>query len=84
MVKPRKAVDDFKKAHPDLTVTTVLDYDENYYVLEAVKDTSKTDYNAPFFAIGKKDGKIVNFTPGEDFDKFFDAMDNGNITSQVL
>lgn len=63
----------------NLTVTSMVDYNQQYFVVCAVEDVNKADYNAPYYAIDKNTGKIVLFTPGEDFDSFFDAVDNRSI-----
>jgi len=79
MISAKQAAQQVKKAYPKLTVTMVLDYDDKHFVVEAVESTKETDYNAPYYGVEKSSGKVTCFTPAEDFDKFFDALDNREV-----
>lgn len=79
--KYKKLVDAFRKANRNLQITTILDYDDTYLIIEAVKNTTTVDYNDPLYAINKDTGKITNFSPAFDFDKYFDALENRVIYS---
>ena len=74
--KYQKLIDTFKSSHVNLTVTTIIDYDNKYLVVEAVEDINKKDYNDPLYAIEKKTGIVTHFSPAFDFDKFFEATEN--------
>ncbi len=79
MINANKAKEIMKRKLPDLTVTSGCDYDEEFFVFEAVKDVNKTDYNCPYYAVSKQVGEVYGFTPMEDLDKFFDAMDTRSL-----
>ena len=66
----------FKKKHPNLTVTMVIDYDKDHYVVEALKDSTKVDYSDPFYGVNKHTGQVSYFTPAFDLDAFTDALEN--------
>ncbi len=80
MIETKEAKKIIEDKFPELTVTGGCDYDEFYYVFEAVKDVNKTDYNCPYYAVSKNNGRVYSFTPMEDLDKFFDAMDERPLT----
>lgn len=71
-----KLIDKFKASHKNLIITTIIDYDNKYLVVEAVEDINVKDYNDPLFAIEKRTGKVSHFSPAFDFEKFFDATEN--------
>lgn len=73
--KYQKLIDTFKSSHVNLTVTTIIDYDNKYLVVEAVENINKKDYNDPLYAIEKRTGKVTHFSPAFDFDKFFEATE---------
>lgn len=73
--KYQKLIDSFRTSHNNLTITTVIDYDNKYLVVEALEDTDKKDYNDPLYAIEKRTGKVTHFSPAFDFDKFFEATE---------
>lgn len=73
--KYQKLIDVFKSSYANLTVTTIIDYDNKYLVVEAVEDINKKDYNDPLYAIEKRTGKVTHFSPAFDFDKFFEATE---------
>lgn len=79
MITAQQAARQLKKIHPERTITMCLDYDNKHYIFEALIDPKKTDYDAPFYAVDKSSGKVTCFSPAEDLDKFFDALDNGQI-----
>lgn len=74
-----EAIKIFSTKFPELTVTKCFDYDDQHFVVEAVKDTSKPDYNSPYYAIGKKDKRITGFIPSLDLDSFFDAIEKRTV-----
>lgn len=80
----KKLVDAFKKNNRSLQVTTVIDYDDKYLLIEAVEDTTQRDYNDPLYAVEKKTGKVSHFSPAFDFEKFFDALENRIIYSALV
>lgn len=60
------------------TATAVIDYDDQYYIVELIDNDAADgmDMNCPYVAVNKKNGSVVGFTPMEDPDKFFDAVEN--------
>ena len=75
----KEAITIFNEKFVDLIVTRCIDYDEQHFVVEAVKNLSKPNYNSPYYAIDKKDKSITGFVPGLDLDAFFDAIDNRTV-----
>lgn len=57
----------------------IFDYDRSKYIVAAPLKNVQKDFNGGFFSVNKSDGKIEPFGPGEDYDKFFDAIDNKQI-----
>lgn len=70
-----------KQLFPKLIVTRVIDYNDLFYVVEAVKSLNESNYNDPYYAVDKKTHEIRGFIPSLDLDGFFDAMDNRTIYS---
>ena len=62
------------KKYPKLQITKAVDYDDEHYVIEAVEDLEKTDYNSPYYGVDKNTGEVTSFSPGADLDYFFDKM----------
>lgn len=72
-------IKNFNKNFPELKVTKIIDYDENTYVIEAIKDFNSIDYNDPYYSYDKKNKKIDNFSPAFNIDKFMDAAENRTV-----
>lgn len=66
----------FERKHKDLTVTRIVDYDKDHFVLVAVKDPSKNDEVDPFYYVDKNDGSDGWFAI-DDFEKFASLMGGG-------
>lgn len=85
MITAKQAFDALVSYNPKLTITSCVDYDKEHYVFSATENPDVADYNAPYFGVNKNTGEVTSFTPGEDFDAFFDAVDNRSIDiSQFL
>jgi len=69
-----KIINIFNKKFPNLTVTKILDSDD-YYVIEAVEDLNRRDYNDPYWAMHKKTNKIIKYNPSFDLESFFELLD---------
>lgn len=76
---PKEALACFKKKHPDLVFKQMLDYDERYYVIEALPPGEKTSFNDPYYGVEKATGVVSYYSPGGEFEKFFDALENRRI-----
>ena len=75
----KQAIETFSAKFPKLIVVRCIDYDNEHFVIEAVKDVNGDDYNNPFYAVDKRDGKVTSFIPGLDLDAFFDAVENRTV-----
>lgn len=76
-----EAIDTFKRRFPKLVVTRCVDYNERYFVIEAVENPNVPNYNSPYYGIDKISGKITSFIPTLDLDAFFEAVENRTIFS---
>ena len=74
MMSPYDAAKLVKKAEPKRTPTYVCDYDPSTYVVTALLDPRKPEYDDPFWAVDKRTGKIREFSPAGDIAKFGEAM----------
>lgn len=74
MITVTEATNIFSKKNPTLTITKAVDYDENYYLIEAMEHPNKPNYGDPYFGVSKKDGSIFNYSPAGDLMKFTKAM----------
>lgn len=81
MTSVSKIVAGFESANRNLTVTTVLDYDNKSFLVEAMEDPNKPDMNDPWYRVDKKTGKTNPFSPMFEMDKFFDAAENRRVYS---
>lgn len=77
----KKFVKMFEDTFDDLTVKLLIDYDNKYFVVMAVPDVNEPVYDDPYFAIEKGTGKVVNFSPAYDLEKFKEAVNNRTIYS---
>ena len=78
MMQANEAVRLLEKKHPDLTVTSAFDGGK-YYILSAVKDPKKVDYDSPFYAVFKQTGEVTYYSPLADEDVFFSARKKGDL-----
>lgn len=69
----------FNALHKDLTVTAIIDYTRDLYVVEAVRSTSEPDYSDPYYVIEKKTGRTSTFYPMTDLDNFIRAAETRTI-----
>ena len=81
MTGVRKFIAAFESANKNLTVTTVVDYDNNSFLVEAMEDLDNPDKNDPWYRVNKKTGKTTPFSPMFEMDKFFDAIENRRVYS---
>lgn len=81
MIDFNEAMNRFKIKFKNLTITKCIDYNDDYYVVEAVEDLQLTDYNCPYYGIRKRDGQISAFIPTFDLDAFFEAVYNRTLYS---
>ena len=70
-----KVLERFRQKYPNLRVLSIVDYDQNHYVVEAVDKKNKVDYNDPFYGVHKVTGQISYFTPAFDPEKFIEACE---------
>lgn len=82
MITPKQAGDAVKQKYPKFTIGPVFDYDQTHFVVEATEKTNETDFNAPYYAVDKSSGKVSCFAPGDDFDKWFDCLDRGPVSTK--
>lgn len=81
MMKCNEAMNIFSKKHPNLTITRCIDYDEDHYVLEAVKNLNAENYGDTFFGVDKNSGEITGFLPALEIDYFFEALESRTVYS---
>lgn len=65
----------FQKEHPELTVTLVGDYSEQYYIIEAYEDPDAEEFD-PFYYVDKENGDIYMDIPNYEYDlnQFYDSI----------
>lgn len=80
----KEAYSSFMKKHPGLTVTEAAEYDDKYFLFVAVEDPDRIDYGDPFYLIDRKTGEIKNFSPIDDLDKFEEALDERDLSINML
>lgn len=74
MISSNGALKAVKKKYPNRNPTAIFDYDDSLFIVAAPLD--RADFNGSFFSVNKTSGAVNVFAPGEDYDKFFDAIDN--------
>jgi hypothetical protein len=74
-------VDVFEKLHPKLKVVRCVDYNSEYVVVEVVEEYGSINFSDPFYAVNKKTGDVVSFTPAEDPDSYFEAVEKRTLYS---
>ena len=76
MMSHKSIADIFNKRFPKSTVIRIIDYNEEYYVVEASEDPNSADTSSSLYGLHKKTGKVTSFSPSVDLDYFFDAVEN--------
>lgn len=66
----------FKNKFPNLTITNVVDLDKNSYVFTALLNPNKVNDNDPFYMINKNTGKISEYNPILDLERYSNALYN--------
>ena len=82
MIGVKEAFDRLAKSDPELDIKSAYDYDDNWFLFEALQKGVEVDYDAPFYAVNKADGRVAAFTPAEDFEAFFDCIHNRKLSIQ--
>lgn len=73
-MSPYDAAKLVKTVEPDRTPTYVCNYDNLLYVVTALRDPNKPEYNDPFWSVNKRTGEVKPFSPAGDLEKFGEAM----------
>lgn len=76
MINHKEAMRKVSGAFPNRVPSAVFDYDRENYIVAAPLRGVPRDFDGAFFSVNKVSGKVSVFFPGEDYDKFFDAIDN--------
>lgn len=76
MITPKEAYIRFKAEHRDLEVKEAALYKAKAYIFVAPKLKTGVDYNAPFYSVDARTGRVGKFNPAEDLIGFQDAMAN--------
>lgn len=76
MVSEKKAVSILLNKYPKKKVTQIIDYDSKWFLLLAVENPNKVDFDSPYFAVNKQSGAIRSYSPIDDLDKFTEAIQN--------
>ncbi len=76
MITPSEALNKLKKKEPLLTIVGMVDYSSKYYLISAVENPNMPNFSGNYYAVDKRTGAISYYTPGADFDNFFDAINN--------
>lgn len=75
MISIDEAREIFEEQNPELTITKIVDYDNQSYVLCAVKDPDNSfDEMDPFYSVDKRTKEISWFSPMLDLEKFSRMM----------
>lgn len=75
---PSDAAKMVRSTFPGIRVKEMYDYDDGWYLVMAT-DKDKTDYNSPYYLVGKTNGRVCSFTPMFDLDKFSRVITNNRI-----
>lgn len=77
MINLLKAKNIIYNTFPDKRIELSLDYDDNAFLFSVVsKNNNEPDYNSPWWLVRKDTGEVLSFTPFEDLDKFYYAIDH--------
>lgn len=69
----------FKVKFPTNTVSLIVDYDAESYVVCCMENGLSEDYNNPYYIIDKKNGEISGFSVPHNLTKFMQAADKNTI-----
>lgn len=75
MISEEEAKKKFSEKFPELTITKIVDYDNNHFVVCAVRDVDNAfEELDPFYAIDKNNGEVSYFSPAGDLKHFGKLM----------
>lgn len=74
-----KIMEQFKENNSDRTIEKTYAFSVDCYLVYAPITGLKNDKNGSYFIVNKKTGLYRAFSPFEDFDRFDNAIHNGEI-----
>lgn len=74
MMTVDQAKEKFNKEYPDKNIKAVAAYDNNTYLFIAMDKGNDKEVGDPNYLINKKTGKITQFNPMDNFEKFNSAL----------
>ena len=77
MISVQEAKDIIQARFPEGNIRSAFEYKNRFYVFNV--DLHTSDYENPFYAVSKSDGKLTGVSPFSDFEAFFDDADNHQI-----
>lgn len=73
MINAKQAAELVKSRYPKVNPVLVIDYSNEYYVVEASELEGSMDLSDPFYKVSKDGKECVFYSPLEDLDKFIEA-----------
>lgn len=78
MISPKEAYNKISKAYPNMSITSAVNYNDEYYVFALTKDPKNPGVDDPYYAVNKKTGAIVGFVP-DDLIEYLDALEKRSL-----
>ena len=72
-LSPLDAAKKVESTFPGVKTKEMYDYDKEWYMAMAT-DKEDTDYNSPYYLVGKTNGRVCSFSPLVDLSKFNAAL----------
>lgn len=72
----KEAMGKLTTKYPDRKIMAAFDYDSNWFIFSAPKNSKKIDMESPYFAVHKRTGSIRSYSPMADLARFKDAAEH--------
>lgn len=76
MISSSEAMAAVKKKYPAREVVQIIDYDSDWWIVAAVENKNKMDFDSPYYAVDKDTMEIRSYSPIDDLENFTDAIQN--------
>lgn len=69
----------FNQKKSGLVISAIYQLTKTEYIVEAKENAVAEDYNDPFYKVDVATGKVTNYLPIEELDRFIEAVEKRTI-----
>lgn len=78
----KEALNIFSKKYPDKKIVASGNYDNDWFLIEAIDPSGGDDQIDPYYGVSKKDGSVSNYCP-DDLEKMIDCLYGSDDTQEL-